>query len=159
MHMVGELLAHKIINMLTKIGIIRNYIHFRNPSVSKGTKTEKRLRKMGITTEKARVNALTHLSQSLGLTTRQFRLCDTVCTLALARGPFTNGFRAFDKLFYYRNSIRSYRGHTEIARMFARRSFISTKRSQSLLGCGLPTFHVVFQESNIKRVEMGDKLQ
>ena len=66
--MVRELLAHKIINVLTKIGIIRNYIHFRNPSVSKGTKTEKRLRKMGITTEKARVNALTHLSQSLGLT-------------------------------------------------------------------------------------------
>ena len=90
---------------------------------------------------------------------RRFWLYDEVRTLALARGPFTNGFCAFDKLFYYRNSIGSYRGHTEIARMFARRSFVSTKRSQSLLGCGLPTFHVVFQESNIKRVEIGDKLQ
>ena len=69
------------------------------------------------------------------------------------------GFRAFDKLFYNRNSIRSYRGPTEIARMFAWQSFISTKQSQSLLGCDLPTFHVIFQESNIKRVEMGDKMQ
>ena len=43
MHMVGELLAHEIINVLTKIGIICNCAHFRNPSVSKGTKTEKRL--------------------------------------------------------------------------------------------------------------------
>jgi hypothetical protein len=73
------------------------------------------------------------------------------------------GFRAFDTLFYNRNSIRSYRDPTETARTFdlgfARRSFVSTKRSQSLLGCGLPTFHVVFQESNIKSVKLGDKLQ
>ena len=66
------------------------------------------------------------------------------------------GFQAFDKLFYNRNSIRSYHNPTEIARTFAPgfapRSFVSTKRSQSLLGCGLPTFYVVFQESNIKRV-------
>ena len=40
------------------------------------------------------------------------------------------------------NSIRSYRDPTEIARTFAPgyawRSFLSTKQSQSLLGCGLP---------------------
>ena len=54
---------------------------------------------------------------------RRFRLYDKVCTLALARGPFTNGFRAFDKHFYCGNSRRSYRGHTKIARMFARRFF------------------------------------
>ena len=73
------------------------------------------------------------------------------------------GFRAFDKLFYNRNTIRSYRDPTEIAKTFAPgfawRSFVSTKWSQSLLGYGLPTFHVEFQESNIKRVKLGDKLQ
>ena len=40
------------------------------------------------------------------------------------------GFRAFDKLFYNRNSIRSYRDPTEIAKTFApgfaRQSFVST---------------------------------
>ena len=73
------------------------------------------------------------------------------------------GFRAFDKLFYNRNSIRSYRDPTEIARTFApgfaRQSFVSTKQSQSLLGGVLPTFHLVFQELNIKRVTLRDKLQ
>ena len=59
----------------------------------------------------------------------------------------TIGFRAFDKLFYNRNSIISWeRSHGNRDPQ----SFVSTKRSQSLLGCGLPTFHVVFQESNIK---------
>ena len=90
---------------------------------------------------------------------QQFRLYVKVYTLALAREPFTNGFCAFDKLFYNKNSIRSCRNPTKIARMFARRSFVSTKQSQRLLGCGLPTFHVVFQESDIKRVKVGDKLQ
>ena len=51
---------------------------------------------------------------------------------------FAVGFRAFDKLFYNRNSIRSYCDPTEIARTFApgfaRRSFVSKKQSQSFLG-------------------------
>ena len=65
---------------------------------------------------------------------------------------FANGFCAFDKLFYNRNSIRSCeRSHGNRDRQ----SFVSTKRSQSLLGCDLPTFHVVFQESNLKSLKLG----
>ena len=58
-------------------------------------------------------------------------------------------FRALENLYYNRNSIRSYRNPTKIGRLFAQRSFVSMKRSQSLLGCGLPTSHV----SSIKRVQ------
>ena len=66
------------------------------------------------------------------------------------------GFRVFDIFFYNRNSIRSYRDPMEIARTFVRSRFA---RSQSLLGGVLPTFHVEFQESSIKRDKLGDKLQ
>ena len=68
-----------------------------------------------------------------------------------------NCFREFRNIFYDRNSIckvlRGIHGNRE---SFCQ-SFLV--RSQNLLGYGLPTFHVVFKESNIKHMKLGDKLQ
>ena len=88
---------------------------------------------------------------------RRFWLYDKVCTLVLVRERLSRVRKTF---LQYLGTVWDLASNpTEIERMFARRSFSSTKRSQSLLGCGLPTFHVVFQESNThKKREIGGNI-
>ena len=69
------------------------------------------------------------------------------------------GFRAFDTLFYNRNSVRSYQDPTEIARMFASAVFCQHEAKSEPFRMRFAYFSVVFQESNIKRVKSGNKLQ
>ena len=52
------------------------------------------------------------------LWSRQFWLYDKVCILLLAMHWLANSFRAFDNIFYERNSIRSCERVTEIERIF-----------------------------------------
>jgi hypothetical protein len=80
MTLVGMLTAQEIINMLTKLGIIHNQHHMNNVLIAKGTKTDKRLSSMGITTVEEKSQLVAYLSRKMRLSESkvEYALCEAM---------------------------------------------------------------------------------
>jgi len=80
MFLVGELMAQELINVLTKLEFITNRHHMNHVSVAKGTKTDKRLRSIGIRTDEQRSDLTLRLMAELDLPSDKVEnaLCETL---------------------------------------------------------------------------------
>lgn len=80
LHLVGDLIAQELINVLTKLGFITDERHMKHVLVASGTKTDKRLKAIGIRTAEHRQNLTNYLWVELGLAPKEAEnaLCESM---------------------------------------------------------------------------------